>query len=536
MGHEEMAAATWHRAGLGLEHELAEYYDELDGGGGSAVIGPLYATRFAAARNHGSHGSYGYLVRSQPVMAAVNTATWQPYAALPPSGPPLPSSLPLPSGPPPLPSGSLPLPSGSLPLSSGLPPLSGPPPLPSGLPPLSGPPPLPSGPPPLPSGPPPSGPPVDTFVQLRDKVQHRWNSVLQTVYKSYEGSITTKTMGIQNAQNSCFIAAFLQVFMRTPVPLYLVSLPSKRPMVLACANFANAYNSTRSFSAVDKSVIDPIRAQLRPSLQEKDTFGLYKENDVAELATDVLTKLHENTRDVFTTSFNSKQCYPAADTREEVAVCAAAVEGISALSAFFSYIACASIECSNPKRYVSHKYKRDDDFVFRCRQPRADCTLQQLLVDSFGVTPIDLTIEGTPCTNATEQTLLCSAPQYLWLDLGRGGQSASGAPTARNNFACSLGLDPFAVTIPIYDMVTGMPHSVTYQLIGFCAHRGVSFDGGHWLAYTKVNGAWKKFDDSSVTDLSGPWFTSTDVTTEISFALLQRVGAVNRADSAVFQL
>ena len=44
-------------------------------------------------------------------------------------------------------------------------------------------------------------------------------------------------------------------------------------------------------------------------------------------------------------------------------------------------------------------------------------------------------------------------------------------------------------------------HAYAYDLEGFVVHLGQSNMNGHYIAYRKVNGQWKKFDDSRVTNI-----------------------------------
>ena len=515
LGHEEMAAATWHRAGLGLEHELAEYYDELDGGGGSAVIGPLYATRFAAARNHGSHGSYGYLVRSQPVMAVVNTATPQPNAALPPS-----TSL---SGPL---TGPLTGPLSGPPSQSGGP-LAGPPPL-SG--PLSGPPSLSGGPS---AGPPPPSPlsaaDVLALKQVETLVRQKFAALKQDLTANQSLiAVTDKTTGIQNAGNSCYIAAFMQLFMRTPVALYFDTRPLIDSTVLeAYKNFANAYKTE---SVVPEDYVQTLRMQAVPRFQTTN------EEAAPDFASSVLDALHEQL--AAKTSIVSTPCndrYRAHKALDTAVICDAATTGISAITAYFSFMIGEDHHCTVPQDVHRWSFERTKLLVCRHKLGDTDTAhLSAIVNGSFRkleLEPFNLDDAGTlVCTKATAQTVMCSAPPYLWVDVSRVTQFG------KLNFRVQLGAAPFEVTIPVWSFPGGVPTSrdEKYVVIGFCTHHGAHFNTGHWYAYTKVGLEWYKFDDARApVQQSGSWATNSGLESQISLVLLKHEGGDPMGDGTL---
>ncbi len=560
----DLALDTWHRADMGLEDE----YNHHDG--------LAYATRFASKFARGPGLGFGgpvttyapsttwvdgpgHIVRSQPVV--VVTTAWRnkegtagtrapilaPVVGVPFGAAPtgrvskrVSFATPPPVVPPVVPPVATPV------VPPVVPPVATPV-VPPVVPPVATPvvPPVvtPIVPPVVPPVVTPVVTPVDTFDALRAKIALRWSTVLEQVYRLSKDSITTRVKGIQNAGNSCFIAAFLQLFMRTPIPLYMVNglAGPKDGMVQACVDFVNAYKRTITEGPVGTNVIHAFRKQLKKGLKKKDG-GVFVENDVAELASDVMGKLHISTCTVFPSSFSCAPFLPESKQFEQAAVCSAAQEGVSVLSANFSFIVGTQLACSDPILLHDWKFKRDTNFVFFCRQPSAGCTLQALISDSFTPTPIDWVIDesaGTKCTSATEKTVLCSAPPYLWVDLGRGGQAVSSAPLVRNNFKFTFGPEPFDVIIPFFSETATSSSSryANYRLIGFCAHHGVSFAGGHWYAYAKVGVTWYKFNDSSLPEVqSGDWFDQPSVQEEISFCLLQRQSDTTAEDTAVFQL
>ena len=247
-----------------------------------------------------------------------------------------------------------------------------------------------------------------------------------------------------------------------------------------------------------------------------------------EVAGDVFARLHKETRLLTTTSFPCKTGHSA--SLDAAMNCASAVDGISSLSTYFSFIERSEVVCDSPTSYVSRTLERQ--FMLLCPPKRSltkTLTLQELITSAFarGDVPKDFDIGAKKlCVGGYTQTVMCSSPSYLWVNLGRGAQNPTTGKLFKYTFSVNL---TQTVQIPIYKFEATPDKSEVeeYTLTGICIHSGTTFTTGHWVAYTLVNGAWYLFDDANtpVKQTDFGWSTVGDIQQNVSFVLLQKIPA-----------
>jgi hypothetical protein len=185
-------------------------------------------------------------------------------------------------------------------------------------------------------------------------------------------------------------------------------------------------------------------------------------------------------------------------------------------------------ECVNPPpRYTKWTFARE--WLLRKTQPTPTSRkLQEIIVLQFARQRASAFHWDDPpgtrhdCLTAFEQSLVFTAPPFLWFSLQR--SQHAGAP---RKLTYDVELEE-TVKIPFatQNTSTGITEASThtyYKLIGFCVHYGTGPTSGHWVAYTMVGSTWYLFDDNKTPKAQVPNFWNTDdIRQNVSMVLLEK--------------
>jgi hypothetical protein len=337
--------------------------------------------------------------------------------------------------------------------------------------------------------------------------------------------------------------------MRTPVAQFIASTmcdwrkdvtKAYKDVTKACRAIVLAYVDSK-MPVVDFGLVDALRTAVGEPFVSK-VKGSFTEHDTSEFAIKVFNYLHTSC------AVPVAEIVPCAGpvsfaSIENAAICAIAAlteyklpDGVSALSAYFSFILGNNKRCTSPVSVDIWKFERH--FILECKNPNyANTTLQGLFDMTFadGKFPGDYKLDdmGTKCATGTDKSVMCSKPPYLWVKTNRNKFDEAIKTQKKENFKVALDAS-LSVSIRIHTAGDDTFEPQQYNLIGCCVHTGDDYKSGHWVAYTNVGGQWYLFDDSTVTSQNSlTWFQDVSIWKNISFMLLQRDGDVTAGDGSI---
>jgi|GEM_PF-6683668 ubiquitin C-terminal hydrolase len=159
-----------------------------------------------------------------------------------------------------------------------------------------------------------------------------------------------------------------------------------------------------------------------------------------------------------------------------------------------------------------HTSQRNEPFNFlniQLRIDQQDCTLGDLFENYFATETVDdphnlwrCNVCGFPVVSRIEKTVR-SFPDILIVAIGRTYRDRS-SPVARKVDAL-VSLPYLIMPSPGGRDYKFLPSDLPipmYELVGVVMHMGPDVEHGHYIAFSKVNGVWHRFNDNVVTEFA----------------------------------
>jgi ubiquitin C-terminal hydrolase len=360
---------------------------------------------------------------------------------------------------------------------------------------------------------------IGAGAALATKTLSSVHQAIDTQYDAVKSKLSTEVKPIENAGNTCFAAAFVQLFMRTSAALNLpTTTDTSRKSTPVLDIIRDVVEEYQSESTVNKVTMH--------NLCKAVALNDGRQHDVDELMTKVFNSLHAEIAEKLSSdkvdckTFNTGNC-------AEAELCATVNDGVSILSVAFAFMSGQLRGCITPP-YTKWEFARDW-LLRKTKSTSTSQTLQKILdlqfalgsTNGFQWTDSSKVRQTCSPANSREQSLVFTAPPFLWFSLQR--SQHAGAPSKLTYDVQLEETVRVSVAAQTSSTVITQASTHTYKLIGFCVHYGTGPTSGHWVAYTMVGSTWYLFNDNKTPKAQAPNFWNTDdIRKNVSMVLLEK--------------